>query len=537
MQPHLKQLHQSAINHLNQGNVQQAHNALVKLVTQKSDFADGYFLLAMVNLRVGQIHKAIKLIQKALTLAKSIEYTAQLAKCYSLTGELLKAKNTALGVSLDQITKPLDADTLGVALTQAGLHEYAINYFERALNLAKKNQHTDQQAQSSFYYNYGVSAKFLGLFDKAHSAFENAIALNPQHHKSHFALSDLTKVSEQNNHIERLKTVAKYITHPDAKLHIGHALAKEYQDIGAFSEAFIALKQGKAAKHAQSPFDNNASEALFEHIKQLSIEHTRREISNKTNGNPTAEPIFVLGMPRSGTTLVERILSSHSDVQSAGELQDFGLCVKKLSQTHTPHVLDIPTLEEAYQLDFNQLGTTYLNATRVVTGSHTHFIDKLPFNFYYIDLITKALPNAKIICMLRDPMDTCIGNYRQLFTINNPYYAYSLDLLDTAKFYSRFYKLMQHFSARHSNIKLIKYEVLVAEPEAKIKELVRFCNLNWQPQCIDFHLNTAPVSTASKMQVRQPLNSKAIGRWRDFKPHTDKAENYFLAQGITIRDC
>ncbi|WP_372761349.1 sulfotransferase [Pseudoalteromonas sp.] len=526
MQAKLKQLHQSAIQHLNQGNVQHAHKDLVALVTQQPDFADGYFLLAMVNLQVGQIFKAVKLIEKALTLTQAIEYTAQLAKCYALTGDLQKAKQAALSVRLKQITKALDADTLGVALTQAGLHEDAMNYFTCALNLAKANN----TRQPQFYYNCGVCAKFLGQFDKAQHAFEQAIALNPLHHQSHFALADLTKVTEQNNHIAQLKQVFTQVNHPDAKLHIGHALAKEYQDLGDFSAAFEALTQGKAAKLAQSPFNNQTSAALFAHITQLSVEYKNQQ----TTGNPSSEPIFVLGMPRSGTTLVERILSSHSEVQSAGELQDFGLSVKKLSQTPSPHVLDTGTLSQAYQLDFAQLGSTYLEATRVITGSHKHFIDKLPFNFFYIDLITKALPNAKIICLLRDPMDTCIGNYRQLFTINNPYYAYSLDLLDTAKFYSRFYQLMQHFSALHSNIKLVKYEELVAAPEQQIKQLVSYCDLEWQPQCLDFHLNTAPVSTASKMQVRQPLNNKAIGRWKKFKPHTDAAQAYLVKQNIPI---
>ncbi|MGE6448584.1 tetratricopeptide repeat-containing sulfotransferase family protein [Pseudoalteromonas tetraodonis] len=524
MQPNLKQLHQSAINNLNQGNIQQAHKALVELVTLQPDFADGYFLLAMVNLQVGQIYKAIKLIEKALSFTKSIEYTAQLAKCYALTGDLQKAKSTALSVKLEHISKALDADTLGVALNQAGLHQHAADYFKCALSLAEASN----TGQPQFYYNYGVCAKFLGQFEKAQHAFENAIALNPLHHQSHFALADLTKVTEQNNHIARLKNVFEQVNHPDAKLHIGHALAKEYQDLGDFSAAFAALQQGKKAKHANKAFDNQASEALFAHIKQLSVKYKNQQ----TAGNQSCEPIFVLGMPRSGTTLVERILSSHSDVQSAGELQDFGLSVKKLSQTPTPQVLDTDTLSQAYQLDFAKLGSTYLEATRVVTGSHQHFIDKLPFNFFYIDLITKALPNAKIICLLRDPMDTCIGNYRQLFTINNPYYAYSLDLLDAAKFYSRFYKLMQHFSALHSNIKLVKYEELVAAPEQKIKELVSYCDLDWQPQCLDFHLNTAPVSTASKMQVRQPLNNKAIGRWKKFKPHTDEAQAYLVNQGV-----
>ncbi|MBU2924123.1 sulfotransferase [Colwellia sp. 4_MG-2023] len=525
MEIRLKQLHQNAIRDLNQGNIQQAHKALVELVTLKPDFADGYFLMAMVNLRVGQIKKAIGLLERTLSFGDSrIEYTAQLAKCYAITGQLELAKKTALRIPLNSITLALDADTLGVALTQVGLHEYAVEYFERALTLCD----TDKPQYSQFYYNYGVCAKFLGLFTKAERAFEQAIILNPLHHQSHFALADLTKANVDKNHIARLEKIAKQVSSPDALLHIGHALAKEYQDIGDFNSAYLALLQGKMAKHHQAPFDNNTSNELFEHIKKLSEDNQQL----KSTGNPTCEPIFVLGMPRSGTTLVERILSSHSDVQSAGELQDFGLCVKKLTQTPSPHVLDIETLNQAYLLNYEQLGSSYLQSTRVVTGGSKHFIDKLPFNFYYIDLITKALPNAKIICLLRDPMDTCIGNYRQLFSINNPYYSYSLNLLDTAKFYSRFHKLVEHFQSLHNTIKLVKYEELVANPDQEIKSLVEFCDIEWQHACIDFHLNDAPVSTASKVQVRQPLNNKAIGRWRAFKPHTDEIEKYLINKGV-----
>ena len=525
MQSDLKQLHQAAIRFLNQGDIEQAHKTLVELVTRQPDFADGYFLMAMVNLRVGQVNKAISLLEKTLSLGHSpIEYKAQLAKCYALTGQLQLAKKTALSVSLSLITRTLDADTLGVALTQVGLHEHAIAYFEHGLTLGNDKQ----PLQAQFFYNYGVCAKFLGLFEQAEGAFEQAISLTPLHHQSHFALSDLTKATTNNHHIDRLEKIAKQVSNPDAQLHMGHALAKEYQDLGDFHSAYLALQQGKAAKHNQSPFDNDASDALFSHIKELSENHQHHE----GTGNLTQEPIFILGMPRSGTTLVERILSSHSEVQSAGELQDFGLCVKKLSQTSSPHVLDIETMSHAYQLDFEKLGSSYLQSTRVVTGGSKHFIDKLPFNFYYIDLITKALPNAKIICLLRDPLDTCIGNYRQLFTINNPYYSYSLNLLNTAKFYNRFYKLMGHFQSLHKNIKLVRYEELVANPEQEIKNLVKFCDLDWQSSCMDFHLNDAPVSTASKVQVRQPLNSKAIGRWRAFKPHTDEIETYLINEGV-----
>ncbi|CAM4242684.1 tetratricopeptide repeat-containing sulfotransferase family protein [Pseudoalteromonas byunsanensis] len=521
----VKHLHQQAIKAFNKGQVQQAHQCLVQLIQTTAEnspeHADAYFLMAMINVQVGQIKKAIKLIEKALSLRHTIEYSIHLAKCYALDGQLNVAKKIALSINIDDLASALNADTLGVTFSHIGLHDNALQCYQKALELNTSNP--------QFFYNYGVCCKFLGLFKEAESAFEQAITLNPTYHQAHFALSDLMKVNAQNNHISRLNTVFNQVGHPDAKLHLGHARAKEHQDLGQYDLAFKALEQGKSSKLQQTRFDDASSQKLFALIQHLSEEPKQ---STKL-GATTNEPIFVLGMPRSGTTLVERILSSHSDVTSAGELQDFGIATKRLSQTSTPQVLDEDTLKAAYTCDFKQLGQNYLDATRVVTGQSQHFVDKLPFNFFYVDLIRKALPNAKIICLLRNPLDTCIGNYRQLFTINNPYYRYSLDLMDTAKFYARFYKLMQHWQALHGeHFKLLEYEQLVTEPEAQISSLLSYCQLPWQSQCVDFHLNNAPVSTASKVQVREPLNAKSIGRWKNFEPFLNEVKAYFYEQGI-----
>ncbi|WP_105169917.1 tetratricopeptide repeat-containing sulfotransferase family protein [Pseudoalteromonas sp. T1lg23B] len=520
-----KHLHQQAIKSLNLGHVQQAHQYLVQLIQTTAEsspeHADGYFLMAMINVQVGQIKKAVKLIEKALSLRHNIEYSIHLAKCYALDGQLTVAKQLALAVDVGDLTSALNADTLGVTLSHIGLHEDAQRCYQKALELNNSNP--------QFFYNYGVCCKFLGLFNEAEAAFEQAITLKPTYHQAHFALSDLMKVNAQNNHVSRLNTVFNQVEHPDAKLHLGHALAKEYQDLGLYDLAFKALEQGKSSKLQQTRFDDASSQQLFDLIQHLS----EASKQNTELGATTNEPIFVLGMPRSGTTLVERILSSHSDVTSAGELQDFGIVTKRLSQTSTPQVLDEQTLKAAYSCNFKQLGQDYLDATRVVTGHSQHFVDKLPFNFFYVDLIRKALPNAKIICLLRNPLDTCIGNYRQLFTINNPYYRYSLDLMDTAKFYARFYKLMQHWQALHGeHFKLLEYEQLVAEPEAQISSLLGYCQLPWQSQCVDFHLNDAPVSTASKVQVREPLNAKSIGRWKNFEPYLNEVNAYFDEHGV-----
>ncbi|AZZ97847.1 sulfotransferase family protein [Pseudoalteromonas sp. R3] len=517
----IQQRHKNAVAALNQGQLETAHQHLVHLLRDAPDYADGYFLLGVINLQVGQLKKAVRLFEKALGLHSSDEYRAQLTKCYALQGELALARQTAEQTNPGSLTRALDADTFGVALSHVGLHENALAFFRQALQLTRNNP--------QYYYNFGVSAKFVGQFNEAEQAFEQALALDADHHRAHFALSDLKKATPDAHHIGRLQGAFERASSPESRLHLGHALAKEYQDLGKFNDAYQALQQGKAALHAARPFDHTGSEALFERIQSLS----QAEPYDQHGGHSSREPIFVLGMPRSGTTLVERILSSHSDVMSAGELQDFGISVKRLAQTTSQTVLDPTTLEQAYQCNAQQLGQTYLDATRVVTGSHAHFVDKLPFNFFYVDLIRRALPNAKIVCLMRDPMDTCIGNFRQLFTINNPYYAYSLDLMDTARFYARFYHLMQHWKQLHGEqFYMMQYESLVDNPEQEISKLLAYCELSWQDSCMHFHLNDAPVSTASKVQVREPLNRRAIGRWKRFAPHTDAAKALLNEQGI-----
>ncbi|SFC12236.1 tetratricopeptide repeat-containing sulfotransferase family protein [Pseudoalteromonas denitrificans] len=520
MQQHdaLKLHHQAQVA-LNKSDLKNAHKALVALLHLEPEHADAYFLLAMVNLQVGQLKKAIALILKALSFDKQDEYLAQLAKCYAIEGDLKNAKSCIKHVQVSTIKSALVADTFAVALSHLEHHKEAIKFFEHALMLDNSN--------SQFYYNYGVSCKFIGDFNKAETAFEQAIKITPDHYQAHFALSDLGNTRLKANHIERLKIAFNKQTHADALLHLGHALAKEYEHIGDYENAFHYLDNCKSNKLKSSQYDFSEFQNLFTHVKNMS----KKVTSNI--GCISKEPIFILGMPRSGTTLVERIISSHDLVTSAGELQDFGMSIKELTQTNTNKVLDIETITQAYDLDFTAVGTTYLNRTRTVTGSTPHFIDKLPFNFFYVDLIRRVLPNAKIICLLRNPMDTCIGNYRQLFTINNPYYGYAFDLNTTAKFYSEFYQLIQHWQAQNNkNFMTLKYEELVSDPEQKIKQILNFCDLPFQKSCLDFHKNTAAVSTASKIQVREPINLKSIDRWKKYQAHTAEAQKILSSQGI-----
>ncbi|MFT2092562.1 tetratricopeptide repeat-containing sulfotransferase family protein [Paraglaciecola sp. 2405UD69-4] len=515
----IQTLHRSAQVALNNRDYVEAHRLCVKIIELQADHADAYFLLGIINFEVGQVKKATKLIEKAISFKGLAEYFAHLAKCYSLMGDMSSVVKIIEHVPVSRISKPLTLDTIGVSLSHVGDHARALPYFEKALLAEKSNP--------GFYYNFGVSSKFAGLFQQANEAFESAIRLQPKYYQAHFALSDLGGVTKESNHISRLEGLLDDKAHPDNLLHLGHALAKEYEAIGDFDKSFDILNRVKSRKVSTIQYGFSDDKALFDFVRDTKF------IPSKDSACQSSQPIIIVGMPRSGTTLVERILSNHTQVHSCGELQDFGVAVKELANTGSSKVLDMETLQAAQHLNFKTLGERYIERTQAVSGGSEHFIDKLPFNFFYIDLIRKALPKAKIICMLRDPMDTCIGNYRQLFSINSPYYHYAYSLKTIGLFYAEFYKLVYHKAAENSaNLMLCDYQELVEDPRNKVSELLSFCDLQWQEQCLHAETNTAPVSTASKVQVREPINTKSVGRWKKFRPHTDALEALLTEKGV-----
>lgn len=516
----ISQLHHLAQQAINSQDFIKGHRYCLEIIQQNPQHADSYFLLAMINVELGQINKAIQLILKALDYGSSDEYFAHLCKCYALQGKMTEALDCAAKVSVEQITNPLTLDTLGVALSRVGAHQKALVCFEKAITLNASNPR--------FFYNYAVSSKFAGLFVLARQAFEQAISLKHDYYQAHFALSDLGEISQSSNHIVRLEQIDSQTTSPDAALHIGHALAKEYEALGRYEQAFTTLKKVKSHKLNSIQYQFSQDAALFAASLQLPPNK-----SAALSGCQDNAPIFVMGMPRSGTTLVERILSNHSHVDSCGELQDFGVAVKELANTPSAKVLDVQTLEVAQQLDMFALGQRYIDRTKAVRGLAERFVDKLPFNFFYIGLIRQALPHAKIIMVQRNPMDTCVGNFRQLFSINSPYYAYAYDLLNIGRFYAEFYRLGQFWQAQQTdNFLLLSYEQLVQQPEQQIKKLLQFCQLDWQAQCLHVETNQAPVSTASKVQVREPINASSIGRWRKFGDATLTLQQLFNEQNI-----
>jgi tetratricopeptide (TPR) repeat protein len=513
----------SKINQLlNKGQFVQAHPMVVAFIQQHSDTslqAEGYFLLGIINSEIGQFNKASQCFEKALSLNVKPEYLAYYCKCQALLGNSNQALEAADNIDISALKQPNALDTVGVSLSRLGFHERARVFFEAAIAL--------DNSKAMYFYNYGMSLKFAGEFTEALIQFANVLRIEPSHPPTQFAISDMPK---HDHHEERIKELESLLStppqEPDAQLHLAHALAIEYQNTAQHSKALEVLERAKQNKLTSTPYDFAQDKAIFEACQQWSM-------PLEQDGCESVRPIFIVGMPRSGTTLVERILSHHSRVGSGGELQDFGIAVKQLAQTPGQLVLDPSTIEQSMGLNMAQLGQLYIHKTQRIAADKPHFIDKLPFNFFYIDLIRAALPQAKIIIMLRDPMDTCIGNYRQMFSLNSPYYKYALNLQSIGDFYVAFRRHINLMEARYGEcIRVQNYESLATDPTTQVKELLEFCQLPFESQCMHVEQNKTPVSTASKVQVREPINTSSIGRWKKFGSALEPLHDYLKAHKL-----
>jgi tetratricopeptide (TPR) repeat protein len=513
-------------HHLAKRNLAGAQQVCLHALKVDRDNPEAHFFLGIISSELGKFGNAIEFIESALSYDDSrAEYHAHLARCLSLMNRDTEAREAVDRASALNPEDALTLDTIGVVYSRLRDHHRAAETFRRAV--------AKQPTNPGFQFNLGSSLKFLGEFDAAEAAYEQAINANPRVYKVHSALSHVRRQTPERNHIERLEGLLDEIGDDvGGELYLRHALAKEYDDIGRYGKAFEHLSSGNARRRRNLDYSIENDEKIFESVERL---FSTESINNARPGNPTTEPIFIVGMPRTGTTLTERILSSHSAVSSAGELKNFSLALKQEAGTASQVVLDTETLEKGMAVDFEALGTAYLESTRPLTGSAQHFTDKLPLNFLYIGFIRLALPNARIICLRRNPLDTCLSNFRQLFDVDFSYYNYACDIMETGRYYVLFDRLMAHWQQVFpGKILEVHYEKLVADQEGESRRVIEFCGLEWEEACLAFEKNRAAVATASSVQVREPIFTTAVDRWRRYEEQLLPLREMLEAEGIEV---
>lgn len=490
------------------GDVATVKACCVRMLEQDPDCADAYYWLGVMAGESRRNRVAVDTLRKAIALdPERPEFHSQAARFLLAAGRVREAVGHALRACELGMDDAFQLDTVGCVLSQAGLQEQARPAFEKAAMLAPEN--------GQYRYNLASCLRFLGAMHAAEDQFESCIRLDPDHYKAHWALSHLRTQSRERNHMSRLDAVAgKREWSDDARSFLHYALGKEHEDLEEYDRAFRHYAAGAAARRRMVAYDARDSETLVETIMRT---FDAKYLASRPGGWTSEEPIFVFGMPRSGTTLVERILSSHTDVSSAGELLNFGIEVKRLTRAETHAFIDELTVRRAAALDPADLGRAYIESTRPVTGGARRFVDKLPFNFLYLGLIARALPGAKLVHVRRAPMDTCFSMFKQRFAAA---YDYSYTLEELAAYYGLYWRLMEHWrTVLGARIHEVGYEALVCRQRATTATLLDFCGLEWQDRCLEFHRNDSAVATASASQVREPIHRSSLGKWRKFERH------------------
>lgn len=506
------------------GDLNETHKLAAALVAANPGDSEGHFLLGIAESGAGRIRAGIEHVTRAVALDPQGEYRAHLARLYSL----VRRDGDAAAILRDaEQAPPADAlgrDTMGCVYARLGDHAAALGHFAEAVRL--------QPGNTEFRYNQAVTLNFLGRTAEAEAALEALIALAPDHARAHHLLSGLRKQDEARNHVERLGRTLARTSDGRSRLLLGYALAKELEDIGAPDEALDVLCAANAEHRRALPYSFTRDAASFD-----AVEAAWPAIAGAPAAAPSAEaPIFIIGMPRTGTTLVDRILSSHPEIESAGELQAMPLAVKAAAGTWTQTVLDPETIAAAAGTDMGAIGGDYLErAAHHRRDPAKRFTDKFPGNFHYAGFIARALPEARIVCLRRHPMDTVLSNFRNLFAIGSRYYDYSYDLADIAAYHARFDRLMAFWrEALPGRVLELRYEDLIADQEGETRRLLAHCGLSWDEACLSFHTNAAPVSTPSAAQVRRPIYSESVARWKRHAEVLEPAARVFAAAGIAI---
>ena len=492
---------------MNRGALKEAAIECENLNRQFPDFGPGWHTASQLLLRLGNLPAALTAIDRALTTEPSRSaWQLQRAVCLGRLRRYADLGDALEHLPADKMQTAYQCSALAMLQTQLGRRGQAVEQYQRAISLQPDN--------AKHYYNVACLQRSLGELQSAEDHFDDAIRLDPTDWESYKIRSDLRKQTPERNHVEQLESLLKEgIDDVRGKLQIEYALAKELEDLGNYERSFDYLKRGSDRRRKQMRYDIKRDLDTIEAIKRS---FPPSVFSTASDASDNSEAIFILGMPRTGTTLVERILASHSDVFAAGELNDFAaqLTLMLRDKNADRRISRDEMVASSATIDFRKLGESYIASTRPFTGNTRHFIDKMPLNYLYIGLLHLALPNARIINLRRDPMDTCYAVYKQLFV---DAYPFSYDLRELAEYYVSYHRLMEHWHrVLPGVIHTVTYEELVSDIEPQSRSLVAACNLDWQPQCLTFYQNRDASTTASTAQVRQPAYTSSIGKWRNF---------------------
>lgn len=464
-------------------------------------------LLGVTALELGQHRLATRLLRNAIKLRPEFfGARLDLARAYIEKDDLNEGEETLAEAIKLEPRLPYPRMLLGNLLSKAGHYELAVEAFEAALAL-------DPQ-QGGSLSGMGHALKTIGRQDDAIAAYRECIRLYPSAGETYWSLANLKTFRFTDEDIENMKKFVGEEKLPDeTRVNFNFALGKAYEDRSEFRRGFSYYETGNRIRRETERYDPVSTEVIHDRIiETISPELLKK---NEKSGDPDSAPIFIVGLPRSGSTLIEQILASHEQVEGTHELPDLPRTIMEINKQR-PHGETYPEALSYFSAEeLHQLGRQYLDSTLRHRTGLPFFTDKMPNNFPSIGLIQLILPNAKIINARRHPLDSCMGSFKQLFFKGQ---AFTYDLVEIGEYYLEYQRLMDHWhDLLPGKILDIQYEEMVMDQEAQTRRLIDFCELPWDDGCLRFYETDRAVNTASSEQVRQPIYSKSLNSWRRFE--------------------
>lgn len=491
------------------GKLGRAEHILRSFVKAHPTDVSGIRLFADVALRLGVLEDARRLLERALELAPDFHMARHdYANCLIKLQKFDEAEGELAALAQAEPDHPGHRVLLALLRVRTGRHEDACEIYARIL--------TDTPHQARIQMSYGHALKTIGRRDDAIKAYRAAIKAEPTLGEAYWSLANLKTVTFEDTDIARMrKALSQGEINVQDRYHLQFALGKALEDRGDFHDAFNAYESGNALRRKTVLYDADRTQAETNRVTQFFT--TAFFQARKNWGNPSTDPIFILGLPRSGSTLLEQILASHPDIDGTFELPDIISIARRLSgKKHRTDKSAYPEILETLSPDaVHALGTEYLERTAPHRQGAPYFIDKMPNNCMHVGLIRLILPNAKIIDARRHPLACGFSNFKQLFARGQ---NFSYDLTDIGRYYSDYLRVMRAFDATQPDAALrVIYEDLVADLEPNVRRLLAYVGVDFHPDCVNFHSTDRAVRTASSEQVRQPIYQSGTTQWLNFE--------------------
>ena len=503
------------IRHVKAGRLKLAEESYKKVLKKDKNNIDALRLLGLLAFKTKDYEIAERLFLKVLQLDSSFSLAwDNLAKLYRIQNKLLKSIPAFENlIKLD----PRNFEalvSLGTVYIKLSKYHEGIKLYEESLKIKPENPRV--------YLSLGHALKTIGEREKSEAAYQNAIKYFSLSGEAYWSLANLKTYEFSDKEIINMESSLTKNIHPNEMTQMHFALGKAYESKRQFDKSFKHYAEGNWQQRKQISY--NAEDYKISIDELIDFFDKNKNLYNSKAQSNFDDPIFILGLPRSGSTMIEQILSSHSLIEGTQELPNILAISRdiKLIDQKKGYPQNLLGLNQSY---FDDLGKKYIDETKWARSSKPFFIDKMPNNFVHIGLIKLILPKAKIIDARRNPMDTCFSCFKQYFA-KGQHFTYDLD--DIARYYKDYVRLMDYWKKLFpEEIFTIHYEQVIDNPNDRIRDLLEFCNVKFEDNCINFHKSKRPVKTASSEQVRQPMYKTGLDYWKNYSNNLDTLLKYF----------